>query len=89
PNFMRSISGENFIGLHITFFTITALVSRPFSGKLTDTWGRRPMKFSPLMLLIKLGSSGSTMLNEPKKSNELMESNQKFNEYFFIQLSLC
>ncbi len=43
PDFMRTIGGEDFIGLHITFFTLTALISRPFSGKLTDTWGRIPV----------------------------------------------
>ena len=43
PAFMRTFGGEKFIGLHITFFTLTALISRPFSGKLTDTWGRIPV----------------------------------------------
>ncbi|WP_258102507.1 MFS transporter [Marinoscillum sp. MHG1-6] len=43
PDFMRKMGGEDFIGLHITFFTLTALISRPFSGKLTDTWGRIPV----------------------------------------------
>lgn len=43
PDFMRTFGGEDYIGLHITFFTITALISRPFSGKLTDTWGRVPV----------------------------------------------
>jgi len=43
PAFMRTFGGEGFIGLHITFFTLTALISRPFSGKLTDTWGRIPV----------------------------------------------
>ncbi len=43
PDFMRTFGGEKYIGLHITFFTITALISRPFSGKLTDTWGRIPV----------------------------------------------
>lgn len=43
PDFMRTIGGEDYIGLHITFFTLTALISRPFSGKLTDTWGRIPV----------------------------------------------
>ena len=43
PDFMRTFGGEEYIGLHITFFTITALISRPFSGKLTDTWGRIPV----------------------------------------------
>lgn len=40
---MRSMGGEEYIGLHITVFTFTALISRPFSGKLTDTWGRIPV----------------------------------------------
>ena len=43
PDFMRSFGGESYIGMHITFFTLTALISRPFSGKLTDTWGRIPV----------------------------------------------
>ncbi|MEQ9468692.1 MAG: MFS transporter [Ekhidna sp.] len=43
PDFMRTFGGEGYIGLHITFFTLTALISRPFSGKLTDTWGRIPV----------------------------------------------
>lgn len=43
PDFMRTFGGEDYIGLHITFFTLTALISRPFSGKLTDTWGRVPV----------------------------------------------
>lgn len=43
PNFMRTFGAEKYIGLHITFFTLTALISRPFSGKLTDTWGRIPV----------------------------------------------
>lgn len=43
PSFMASIGGERYLGLHITLFTITALISRPFSGKLTDTWGRIPV----------------------------------------------
>ena len=43
PSFMASMGGERYLGLHITFFTITALISRPFSGKLTDTWGRIPV----------------------------------------------
>ena len=43
PDFMRTFGGDDYIGLHITFFTFTALISRPFSGKLTDTWGRIPV----------------------------------------------
>lgn len=43
PDFMRSIGGEKYIGLHIALFTLTAAISRPFSGKLTDRWGRVPV----------------------------------------------
>lgn len=43
PDFMRSFGGERYIGLHIALFTITAGLSRPFSGKLTDRWGRVPV----------------------------------------------
>jgi MFS family permease len=43
PDFMRSMGGEKFIGLHIALFTLTAGLSRPFSGKLTDKWGRVPV----------------------------------------------
>jgi len=43
PDFMRTMDGERFIGLHIAVFTITAGLSRPFSGKLTDKWGRVPV----------------------------------------------
>lgn len=40
---MEALGGAKFIGLHITVFTITALLSRPFSGKLTDSIGRIPV----------------------------------------------
>ena len=43
PDFMRSMGGEKYIGLHIAIFTLTAAISRPFSGKLTDRWGRVPV----------------------------------------------
>jgi MFS family permease len=43
PEFLRKLGGSEYIGLHITFFTITALIARPFSGKLTDTIGRIPV----------------------------------------------
>ncbi|MCP4457258.1 MAG: MFS transporter [Cytophagales bacterium] len=43
PDFMRSIGGEKYIGFHIALFTLTAGLSRPFSGKLTDRWGRVPV----------------------------------------------
>ena len=44
PDFLRSLGGEDYIGLIIALFTTTAGLSRPFSGKLTDTIGRMPVQ---------------------------------------------
>jgi len=33
------------LGLVVSLFTLSAAVSRPFSGKLTDKWGRIPVMF--------------------------------------------
>ena len=44
PDYLRSMGGEDYIGLIIALFTLTAGLSRPFSGKLTDTVGRIPVQ---------------------------------------------
>ncbi len=43
PNYLQSLGGGKYIGLIIGLFTLTAGISRPFSGKLTDTIGRIPV----------------------------------------------
>ncbi|AWW00823.1 MFS transporter [Arcticibacterium luteifluviistationis] len=43
PDYLSSMGGEDYKGLIIGVFTITAALSRPFSGKLTDKWGRIPV----------------------------------------------
>ncbi|MFT4753677.1 MAG: MFS family permease [Salibacteraceae bacterium] len=43
PSYLESLGGGEFKGLIISLFTVTALISRPFSGKLTDTIGRIPV----------------------------------------------
>jgi len=43
PAFLTSLGGENYKGLIIALFTLSAGLSRPFSGKLTDTIGRVPI----------------------------------------------
>lgn len=43
PAYLESMGGEEYIGLIIALFTLTAGISRPFSGKLTDRWGRIPV----------------------------------------------
>lgn len=43
PNYLSSLGGAEHKGLIISLFTLTAGISRPFSGKLTDKWGRVPV----------------------------------------------
>lgn len=43
PNYLTSLGGAEHKGLIISLFTLTAAISRPFSGKLTDQWGRVPV----------------------------------------------
>lgn len=43
PDYLSELGGGNYIGLIIALFTITAGISRPFSGKLTDSIGRKPV----------------------------------------------
>ncbi len=43
PAYLSAMGGANYKGLIIALFTLTAGLSRPFSGKLTDTIGRVPV----------------------------------------------
>jgi len=43
PNYLTNLGGAEYKGLIIALFTLTAGISRPFSGKLTDNWGRVPV----------------------------------------------
>lgn len=43
PNHLSEMGGGEHKGLIIALFTLTAGISRPFSGKLTDRWGRVPV----------------------------------------------
>lgn len=43
PSYLTSLGGEDYKGLIIALFTLTAGISRPFSGKLADTIGRVPI----------------------------------------------
>lgn len=43
PSYLASLGGENYKGLIISLFTLTAGISRPISGKLADTIGRVPV----------------------------------------------
>lgn len=43
PNYLTSLGGAEYKGFIISLFTLTAAISRPFSGKLADTIGRIPV----------------------------------------------
>ncbi|MBD2704768.1 MFS transporter [Spirosoma sp. BT702] len=53
PNYLTRLGGREYVGLIIALFTFTAGVSRPFSGKITDTVGRVPvMAFGSLVCFV-------------------------------------
>lgn len=43
PDYLVQLGGREYVGLIIALFTLTAGLSRPFSGKITDTVGRVPV----------------------------------------------
>lgn len=53
PAYLTTLGGEEYKGLIIGLFTLTALLSRPISGKLADTVGRVPvMMFGSIVCLL-------------------------------------
>ena len=53
PDYLTGLGGREYIGLIIAFFTLTAGLSRPFSGKVTDTVGRVPvMAFGSIVCFV-------------------------------------
>lgn len=56
PDYLKSLGGKEYIGYIIALFTLTAGLSRPFSGKLTDTIGRVPiMAFGSIVCFVCSG----------------------------------
>ena len=43
PGYLRKLEGEEYLGFIIGLSTLAAALSRPFSGKLADVWGRIPV----------------------------------------------
>ncbi len=53
PDYLTKLGGREYVGWIIALFTLTAGLSRPFSGKITDTVGRVPvMAFGSLVCFI-------------------------------------
>jgi MFS family permease len=53
PAYLTSLGGADYKGLIISLFTATAMLSRPFSGKLADKIGRVPvMMFGAAVCLV-------------------------------------
>lgn len=53
PDYLTQLGGAEYKGLIISLFTVTALLSRPFSGRLADTIGRVPvMMFGSIVCCI-------------------------------------
>lgn len=46
PGYLTTLGGADYKGLIISLFALTAMASRPFSGKLADTIGRLPVMIS-------------------------------------------
>lgn len=52
PAYLASMGGESYKGWIIALFTLMAGISRPFSGKLTDTIGRVPVMMVGSMVCV-------------------------------------
>ena len=55
PAYLTSLGGAEHKGLIIALFTITAGISRPFSGKLADTIGRMPVMYIGVIACVVCG----------------------------------
>jgi MFS family permease len=55
PAFLTALGGEDYKGFIISLFTLTAGLSRPFSGKLTDKVGRIPVMVFGAAICFALG----------------------------------
>lgn len=55
PAYLTSLGGEQFKGLIISLFALTALVSRPFSGKIADKFGRVPVMMTGSAVCLVMG----------------------------------
>lgn len=55
PGYLSELGGSKYIGLIIALFTLTAGLSRPFSGLLTDKIGRKPVMIFGALVCVLCG----------------------------------
>jgi len=55
-DFITELGGSTYKGLIITFFTIAAALSRPFSGKLADLIGRKKVVIIGYLMAVIIGA---------------------------------
>lgn len=55
PSYLDAMGGEDYKGLIIGLFAGTALIARPFSGKMADTVGRIPVMYVGPLVCVVLG----------------------------------
>ena len=55
-DYLTELGGSTYKGLIITFFTIAAAISRPFSGKLADLIGRKKVVFMGYLMAVIIGA---------------------------------
>src|SRR5690606_31351454 len=55
PDYLTGLGGEDYKGWVIGIFTLTAGISRPFSGQLTDRWGRIPVMMIGALVCVVCG----------------------------------
>ncbi|WP_394748945.1 MFS transporter [Spongiimicrobium salis] len=55
PSYLANLGGAEYKGFIIGLFTLTAGLSRPFSGKLTDTIGRKPVLIIGALVCVVTG----------------------------------
>jgi len=55
PSYLKDLGGGEHIGWIIGLFTLAALISRPYSGRLTDTVGRIPVMLIGAIVCFFLG----------------------------------